>query len=93
VTALAALIRSTNPSLKNTEVYEIMRKSARDLGSPGKDKYFGYGLIDVVRAVNAANGNEVTNKTNKQAAPASPSFFADPLGKLQQTLDWFWNPR
>jgi thermitase len=87
VTALAALIRSTNPSLKNTEVYEIMRKSARDLGSPGKDKYFGYGLIDVVQAVNAANGTEVSNKTsNGQTVPPSSSW-------LQQTLDWFWNPR
>jgi len=54
VTALAALIRSTNPNLKNTEVYEIMRKSAQDLGDPGKDKYFGFGLIDVVKAVKAA---------------------------------------
>ncbi|MFC5450227.1 S8 family peptidase [Paenibacillus aestuarii] len=54
VTALAALIRSTNPNLKNTEVYEIMRQSAQDLGDPGKDKYFGFGLIDVVKAVKAA---------------------------------------
>jgi thermitase len=92
VTALAALIRSTNPSLKNTEVYEIMRTSARDLGSPGKDKYFGYGLIDVVQAVNAANGNDVNNKTNNsQTSPAT--FFADPLGSLKQTLNRFWNPR
>ncbi|NEW05222.1 peptidase S8 [Paenibacillus sp. SYP-B3998] len=54
VTALAALIRSTNPSLKNTEVYEIIRQSAQDLGSPGRDKYFGFGLIDVVKAVESA---------------------------------------
>jgi thermitase len=54
VTALAALIRSTNPMLKNTEVYEVMRQSAQDLGSPGRDKYFGFGLIDVVKAVQAA---------------------------------------
>ncbi len=31
VTALAALIRSVNPLLKNTEVMDIMRKSASDL--------------------------------------------------------------
>jgi thermitase len=55
VTALAALVRSANPQLKNTEVYEIIRKSAQDLGDPGKDKYYGYGLIDVVKAVKAAN--------------------------------------
>ncbi|OCT17136.1 serine protease [Paenibacillus pectinilyticus] len=57
VTALAALIRSTNPNLKNTEVYDIMRKSAQDLGDEGRDKYFGYGLIDVVKAIEMAKQN------------------------------------
>jgi type VII secretion-associated serine protease mycosin len=55
VSALAALIRSANPLLKNTEVMEIMRKSASDIGEPGKDKYFGYGLIDVVKALEMAD--------------------------------------
>jgi subtilisin family serine protease len=55
VTALAALIRSANPLLKNTEVMDIIRQTAKDLGDPGKDKYFGYGLIDVVKAVQAAD--------------------------------------
>jgi thermitase len=55
VTALAALIRSANPSLKNTEVMDIMRSSAQDIGTKGKDKYFGYGLIDVVQSLKSAN--------------------------------------
>ncbi|UJF35090.1 S8 family peptidase [Paenibacillus hexagrammi] len=54
VTALAALVRSANPLLTNTEVYEVIRQSARDLGDQGKDKYFGYGLIDVAKAIQAA---------------------------------------
>lgn len=55
VSALAALIRSANPLLKNTEVMDIMRRSATDIGEPGKDKHFGYGLIDVVGALQMAN--------------------------------------
>lgn len=51
VAALAALIRSANPRLKNTDVMEIMRRTAIDLGPVGKDKYFGYGLIDVKQAL------------------------------------------
>lgn len=51
VSALAALIRSVNPSLKNTEVYDIMRQSVVDLGTPGKDMYYGYGEIDVAQAL------------------------------------------
>ncbi|MFD0692799.1 S8 family peptidase [Paenibacillus sp. GCM10027628] len=61
VTALAALIRSTNPALKNTEVYDIMRQSAQDLGDPGRDKYFGFGLIDVVKAVQKAQQTKASS--------------------------------
>lgn len=56
VTALAALIRSANPLLKNTEVMDIMRQTAIDLGDRGKDKYYGYGQIDIVKAVSQAAG-------------------------------------
>ncbi|WP_424766212.1 S8 family peptidase [Paenibacillus sp. sgz302251] len=55
VAALAGLIRSVNPDLSNVEVMEIMRKSAIDLGTKGKDNYFGYGEIDVDRALHAAS--------------------------------------
>ena len=54
VAALAGLIRSVNPELTNDEVMELMRQSARDLGTEGKDMYFGYGEIDVDKALNAA---------------------------------------
>jgi thermitase len=57
VTALAALIRSANPLLKNTEVMDIMRKTAIDLGTPGRDKLYGYGQIDVVQALQLAKQN------------------------------------
>jgi hypothetical protein len=61
VTALAALIRSTNPKLINTEVMEIMRSTAEDLGARGKDKYYGYGQIDVNRALEKTLGKPVTH--------------------------------
>jgi subtilisin family serine protease len=67
VTALAALIRSTNPQLKNIEVMDIMRKSAEDLGTPGKDKYYGYGQIDIVKALELAQGNGATTSSNKSS--------------------------
>ncbi|TCZ75567.1 peptidase S8 [Paenibacillus albiflavus] len=54
VSALAALIRATNPSLRNTEVMDIIRTTAQDIGDPGTDSYFGYGLINVPKAVEEA---------------------------------------
>ncbi|MCM2677753.1 S8 family peptidase [Alkalicoccobacillus plakortidis] len=52
---LAALIRSINPSLTNDEVYEIIRSTANDLGTPGKDNYYGYGEINAEAAIKKAN--------------------------------------
>jgi len=54
VSALAGLIRSINPDLSNIEVMDIIRKTSIDLGSKGKDKYFGYGQVDIVNALEAA---------------------------------------
>jgi thermitase len=53
--ALAAMIRSTNPLLTNTEVMQILRQTSVDLGNPGRDPYYGFGQIDVVTALKHAN--------------------------------------
>lgn len=60
VTALAALIRSENPALTNEQVMDIMRKNVIDLGVKGRDKYFGYGQIDVMKALQAASQQDNT---------------------------------
>lgn len=51
VAALASLIRSVSSHLKNTEVMQIIRQSSVDLGPPGKDKLYGFGMIDVNAAL------------------------------------------
>ncbi|WP_276355963.1 S8 family peptidase [Cohnella caldifontis] len=56
VAALASLVRAANPNLKNTEVMDLLRKTAVDLGDKGKDNLFGYGQIDIVSALRAAGG-------------------------------------
>ncbi|WP_284638717.1 S8 family peptidase [Paenibacillus silviterrae] len=78
--ALAALIRSVNPMLKNTEVMQIMRDTAMDLGPQGHDPYFGHGMIDVVAAVKAAEQgkNSLTNfpqSTQSQLERIISKFF------------------
>ncbi len=51
VSALASLILSMNPSLTGSEVREILHKTADDLGGEGWDEFYGYGKINVSRAV------------------------------------------
>lgn len=60
VAALVGLIRSMNPDLTNVEVMDIVRHSAKDLGAKGKDKYFGYGLIDIDQALLEARQSKVS---------------------------------
>jgi hypothetical protein len=42
-----------NPALKPGEVRAILMKTARDLGSPGRDDLFGAGEADAFAAVSA----------------------------------------
>jgi len=43
--AVAALLRHQQPGLNPATLVEQMRNSARDLGAPGKDPVFGWGLL------------------------------------------------
>ncbi|MFM1651402.1 S8 family peptidase [Brevibacillus sp. B_LB10_24] len=59
VTAFASLIRSVNPGMKNSEVMRLIRETATDLGKPGKDPEYGYGLINVNAALTQLQTAEV----------------------------------
>ncbi|MHA2299026.1 MAG: S8 family serine peptidase [Candidatus Hodarchaeales archaeon] len=56
VTAAAALMLSINPSLKGQpeQVRTILTRTALDLGDPGRDNTYGWGLLDAGLAVKAA---------------------------------------
>ncbi|MDP8234435.1 MAG: S8 family serine peptidase [Candidatus Saelkia tenebricola] len=58
VAGVAALILSINPSLTVDDVKNIIYQSADDLGSPGKDRYFGYGRVNADKAVNSSDAVE-----------------------------------
>ncbi|UQZ87014.1 Thermophilic serine proteinase precursor [Paenibacillus konkukensis] len=87
VTALAALIRSVNPDLKNTEVMQIMRETAQDIGPKGKDKYYGHGLIDVVAALKRA---EATKNPQSMQSPQQPEPVSTLPEWTQRLLDRLW---
>ena len=56
VSGVAALVLSANSGLDPKDVRKILRGTAVDLGIPGRDIYFGYGLVDAYAAVQCATG-------------------------------------
>jgi thermitase len=56
VSGLAALLATVNPSLTAAGLRAAITASADDLGAPGYDPEFGFGRINVARAVGAASG-------------------------------------
>ena len=71
---LAALIWSINPSLTNTQVYDILTQNADDLGTLGFDQYFGFGRINALRSLLAAmETSPATDTTAPVVSITSPS--------------------
>lgn len=51
VSGLVGLIMSANPNLTPSQVYDILKQSSTDLGTSGRDSYFGWGIIDINNAL------------------------------------------
>jgi serine protease len=58
VAGVIALMKAVNPGLTPQRVADLLASGALtdDLGAPGKDDQFGYGLINASKAVTAAGG-------------------------------------
>jgi subtilisin family serine protease len=78
VSGVAALMLERNPALKPNDIRALLTKTARDLGTPGRDDQFGAGEADAFAAVTAAT-----------AAPAAPlaSVSGKPAGEKTPALD------
>jgi serine protease len=54
VAGVAALVMAANPSLTAAQARSILENTAQDLGAPGRDDEFGFGLVDAAAAVREA---------------------------------------
>ena len=67
VSGLAGLMLERNPALKPEELRAILMKTARDLGSSGRDDLFGAGEADAFAAVSAVGAAPVAAMSGQPA--------------------------
>jgi subtilisin family serine protease len=88
VSGVAALILERNPGIDPATLEEALFSTARDLGAPGRDPMFGYGLVDPYRALSALEAKavagraqpETTASANPKQAAIAPTAAKPPPG-------------
>jgi len=90
VSGVAALVKAKNPLATNIEIREHLQTTAEDLGKPGWDRKFGYGLVRADIAVSTsivAPPDPVDN-----TAPQAPTLFSPTndatINDNTPTFDW-----
>lgn len=51
VAGVAALVKSLHPNYTPDEIRQVLQDTAEDLGDPGWDEVYGYGMVDAYAAV------------------------------------------
>lgn len=76
----AAAVMSANPALTSTQVENVLFSTAVDLGTAGRDPYYGYGRVNLAAAVQAARATPVADTTAPSVSITSPGASASVSG-------------
>lgn len=78
VAATAALIRSRWPTMSAANVINRLTRTAYDLGAPGRDDQYGFGLVDPVAALTASVPSVNRNPLDNESSPGIAGFGPAP---------------
>jgi type VII secretion-associated serine protease mycosin len=78
VAASAALVRARWPQMSAGDVINRLVETARDLGSPGRDAQFGFGLVNPVAALTGTVPEVVRNPLDDDVSPGIAGFGPAP---------------
>jgi subtilisin family serine protease len=73
VAAAAAWVWTVHPQLDNTQLFDTMRFSARDLGPKGHDRQSGFGMLDIPAALAFASPAPDPLEPNDDIDQVSPA--------------------
>jgi hypothetical protein len=87
VSGVAALMLERNPALKPDDLRAILTRTARDLGSPGRDDLFGAGEADAYAAVSAVTPTPAVPVAGVPGRPAAENVKGAPDVPAARALD------
>ena len=88
VAGVAAIVWSANPAASNTQVRSALTSTALDLGTAGRDNYYGYGLVRAFAATEALLGGGGGGEPAAAPSGLSATKLGISKGKLQVRLAW-----
>lgn len=86
VAGAAALVMSANPALTGYQVQDLLKSTAKDLGSAGWDSQYGQGRLDAYAAVSASRGQQPQDTTPPTASFSNPLASATVSGNTAVNL-------
>jgi len=89
VAGLASLILAKNPSINPSQVEQQIENSAKDLGNPGRDDYYGSGRIDILQALRAGTERLFGQTSAGTAAAISQAGWASAKVTILARDDYF----
>jgi hypothetical protein len=93
VAGAAAWLWTARPDLDASQVAEILRESARDVGTPGYDNATGYGILDVQAALNWPTPLDDTAEPNETIGTATAATTrAKPAGRIVGRVETHEDP-
>lgn len=87
VAAAAAMVIAHGNATAPDDVREALQSTATDLGTPGRDDFFGYGLIDIPAALAWSAGPQPNAAPVANAGPDQEVVDTDENGTETVTLD------
>lgn len=83
VAGAVALVRAKYPHLKAPEVIHRLTATATDKGAPGRDDQYGYGIVNIVKALTA----DVPPLPEASLVPANPNPTFQVPGPAPNAID------
>lgn len=95
VSAAAAYVKLALPQASVTQVEDILRSYAKDYGTPGRDPYYGYGVIGLAQLQISLTGHAILSLQQSSmtytGTPCTPGITVSGIPSAQYSVSYTGN--